>query len=721
MKTIRILTNNEQIEDACALLYEVYIEKYQWDFCPDNPSKIKIEIRNNRKLLVDKYINRSVWFGVFENEKLVGCSRVQGKGDQNLLAIEEYESSEIVLPFFKGRRDSCVELAKFAFLPNHISAGVVKKLFLALFKYCEQIKCSVLCCTHDSFLKYFFGRIEFPLKMAQAFKYEPNDSLPVNFYMADHEKNEIANIINILEISETAPKTASIGILKALEIAAEHLPLPVYWQDREGVVLGINELGLKGMGTSREIIGKTPYDFYPRSTAEYILKHHNLVMNRGEISAQEERINDITTGKEKFFSSIKAPLYDDEGAIVGIVGTSVDITREKEFERLKIENEKLEIQNKFQNKLIQEQNTFKKILDQAVHDIRSPLASLMIVANYTKNIPQDFCAVISGASRRINDIANNLLQKYKSIDGLEKNDVFTESRGTFQVLLALYEIISEKKYEFHDQPVEFQITHSAAGYSVHIYAEEAFFKRMISNLINNAVEAFEKKPGVVSVSLDCSHDDVTITLKDNGKGIAPPVLDKIRNNIPVTEGKSCGHGIGFIQVGETLRRNKGTMEISSTVGAGTSITLTLPKRQSPKWVAEKITLNQEDIILILDDDASIHKAWDLRLKDKAPANLTHHFSDGAKLLGFVEKFTPEQKEKTFLLADYELLYQDLNGLEVIEKSQLKRTVLVTSHYANSEVLEHLKKTSAKLLPKLFIGEIPFAAEDPVSTPSCHAA
>lgn len=706
MKTIRILQTREEIEDACAILYEVYIEKYQWDFCLNNPSKIRIETRNNKKLLVDKYVDKAVWFGVFKEEKLVGCSRVQGKGDENLLAIEEYESSKIIRPFIKGRQ-ACVELAKFAFLSNHVTPGIIKKLFLALFRYCEQKGYSPLTCTSDGFLKFFYKKIEFPMLMEHAFKYEPSDPLAVNFYFADHAKREVLNIINILERVDKGSNTNSTKIFKALEIAAPVLPVPVYWHDKHGVLLGINEHGLKGMGTSRQIVGKTPYEFYPQSTAEHILKHHNLVMNRGEILAQEERINDITTGKEKYFSAIKAPLYDDEGVTIGIVGTSIDITAEKESERLKVENEKLEIMNQFQNKLIEEQKGFKKIIDQAVHDIRSPLASLMIVSKYTKNIPADFCAVISGASKRIDDIARHLLQIYMPKNNMDQIDhLAVKSKDNFQVLLALYEIISEKKYEFHDLPVEFKISLGKNGYSAFIFAEEFSFKRMISNLINNAVEAFENKPGSVTVHLHRTNTSVDIIIEDNGKGMPEHIVNKIMNGISVTEGKREGNGIGFTQVREALQSNEGYLDIESTVGTGTKVILTFPKTQCPLWMAEKIELSSEDIVVVIDDDSSILNAWKIRLKEQAPDTVVHLYGSGTDALLFLDKLSLEQKNKTIVLADYELLGQDFNGLQLIEKSRIKRSFLVTSHYNNHEVLNELKKTNVKLLPKLFISEIP---------------
>src|SRR5205085_12154482 len=121
---------------------------------------------------------------------------------------------------------------------------------------CEQNEYSVICCTHSSFLKSFYNRIRFPLIIEHAFKYEPEDPLPVNFYFANHDKLEVANVLKLLDSLDQ--KNQKAKLFKALEITAPVLPIPIYWHNRDGVVLGINEHCLKAIGTSREIIGKTP-------------------------------------------------------------------------------------------------------------------------------------------------------------------------------------------------------------------------------------------------------------------------------------------------------------------------------------------------------------------------------------------------------------------------------------------------------------------------------
>jgi hypothetical protein len=53
-----------------------------------------------------------------------------------------------------------------------------------------------------------------------------------------------------------------------------------------------------------------------------------------------------------------------------------------------------------------------------------------------------------------------------------------------------------------------------------------------------------------------------------------------------------------------------------------------------------------------------------------------------------------------------LINQGINGLDVIEQTGMKRAVLVTSHYANAEVLNQAAKMGVRILPKQLATEVP---------------
>ncbi len=49
MIQVKILSNAQEIEQACALLYEIYIEQEKWEFSLSNPSKLRVETRKLKR------------------------------------------------------------------------------------------------------------------------------------------------------------------------------------------------------------------------------------------------------------------------------------------------------------------------------------------------------------------------------------------------------------------------------------------------------------------------------------------------------------------------------------------------------------------------------------------------------------------------------------------------------------------------------------------------
>jgi PAS domain-containing protein len=334
MITTRALKTKHEIDNACALLYEVHnIGKGAWDFSPDNPSMLRVETKKRVKLLVDRFTYSAVWFGAFDGDLLVGCTRLTALDENSKFEVEGYVSSEIIAPYLLVHRNKCFESTRTAVSREYSGRGIVKTLLLAAFKYCERHQHSLMAFVSNSYLKSLLKDIEFPLIVEHAFKYEPQDPSPVNFYFASYDKAEVANMIKHLKLSQKISNLdGNSAIFNALNLAAQLIPIPVYWHDITGVVLGLNEYCINGMGakTKGDIIGKTPYDFYPYEIAEHILSHHQKVIDSGEILTQDEEIRDITTGETKVFRNIKAPLYNSTGEIIGIIGTAMEVTLEKE-------------------------------------------------------------------------------------------------------------------------------------------------------------------------------------------------------------------------------------------------------------------------------------------------------------------------------------------------------------------------------------------------------
>lgn len=518
-------------------------------------------------------------------------------------------------------------------------------------------------------------------------------------------------------------KKRSINIKKSqiLDLLFDLLPY-VFWKEKSGSYLGSNLNQAKNLGfkSPDEFIGKTIYELLDdKDSAKRIDDIDNMVMDQGITLIEEEKM--ITQYGEKVFSSQKSPIFDEQNKIVGMIGFAMDVTEakqreerarkerdllkeiavEKEAERLKIENE-----SKRQQLEIQEQ--FVKTANQVAHDIRSPLASLLMIVNSCKEIPERERVALRSASTRINDIANNLLSHYR----MDKPELSSELNERSPILLSatLLQLLTEKKFQYHEDSIRFDCHFETGSQFAFILVEDSAFKRMLSNLINNAVEAcFGMEKAFVTIRLEVDKDNCFVTVSDNGKGMSQALIEKIMNNMVVTEGKVDGSGIGLTQTRETLIRNEGRLCIRSEEGRGTDFQLIFPLIKAPGWIAEQIILDGQGRVVILDDDNSIHGAWDSRLESivsQLPDIKVHHFEKGYEALKVLNTLNQLEKQATLLLTDYELLNEDINGLDVVEKMGIQGAIVVTSHYENSEIQQRAINLGAKILPKQLASEIP---------------
>jgi signal transduction histidine kinase len=373
---------------------------------------------------------------------------------------------------------------------------------------------------------------------------------------------------------------------------------------------------------------------------------------------------------------------------------------------------------------------FIDLASQVAHDIRSPLSALSMVIGTLKEIPEDKRILIRNATQRINDIANDLLQK--SHKNKMEDTFFDDVRGgnpkgspkkielTTEFIPVLIDIlISEKRMQYRENSnleIEVDLKDSFGAFA-QINSNE--LKRVISNLVNNAVEAFENHQGRITVGVKKVTSDniqkVEIAVKDNGRGIPKHILEKL-GQMGVTHGKEgtqSGSGLGVYHAKKTAEAFGGTFEIDSVEGKGTSIRIILPLAEPPIWFAKKISLTGKKYLVSLDDDISIHQIWAGRLSSLGFKNIEHvRFQSGEAFRQYVNSNMNKLKESLFLV-DYELLNQPLTGLDVIDELGIEKySILVTSRYEEGAIQDRTSRLKLLLLPKALAGFVPFEMDAP---------
>ena len=335
---------------------------------------------------------------------------------------------------------------------------------------------------------------------------------------------------------------------------------------------------------------------------------------------------------------------------------------------------------------------------QVAHDIRSPVAALNICLKMLPQVPEEQRILMRNAANRINDIANNLLLQHKG-----KGSNSSDALNTWLLSPIVETLISEKRVTFGDKNLSIESEISQQGFFTFAEFNPTEMKRLLSNLINNSVEAMSgHQQGFIKLSLDIIHEKIHLAVSDNGSGISPEVQEKILANT-LESTKEKGNGLGLSHAKKTIEALGGSIRLISSLGHGTQVLMTLPSVKPPSWLISNIEVSPSTPIAILDDDPSVHGAWDNRL-DEVSKNLEiHHFYNSSDFLTWYEK---QSQSKIQIFSDYELLGDSLTGLDVLEKLELSQPpVLVTSHYENQEIIERCEKNRIKLLPKNLLAHV----------------
>lgn len=257
------------------------------------------------------------------------------------------------------------------------------------------------------------------------------------------------------------------------------------------------------------------------------------------------------------------------------------------------------------------ENAFKKLL----HDIRSPIASCKMVISSLEsnkhdqtvsknkerpikrqtNASVDIRALLEHLIDRMNEMVSiqfDWIKKESSssyLNKIENVDAPTNQKATIDIVRELHMMVRAKNCEYEHSNIEI-VLQVQFDHSLFLEVKNlSEFRSMLSNLINNAVEATlikDPKPiGIVKVLVKCNGDlqsglqdndykeCLTILIEDEGVGMSKDVIDKILGEKPVTHGKPSGNGIGFSQIISTIKANRGKLYIASTVGDGSLIML----------------------------------------------------------------------------------------------------------------------------------------------------
>tara|TARA_B100001971_G_scaffold84647_1_gene78134 strand:+ start:242013 stop:244019 length:2007 start_codon:yes stop_codon:yes gene_type:complete len=335
-------------------------------------------------------------------------------------------------------------------------------------------------------------------------------------------------------------------------------------------------------------------------------------------------------------------------------------------------------------------DTIDKINQQVSHDIRSPLAALEVVQYTNENLNEDTRIIFKTAVTRIKDIVNDLATK-KEVDDKKINIELISS--------VLESIVSEKRTQYRAlKGVSIELFLSQLNYGFFSAINVSEFKRLLSNIINNSVDALNDEVGSIKINIKKIGDIIQISIQDDGSGIEKEKLEQVfERGVSFKDNtQNAGSGLGLYHAKKCVESWGGTIAIDSELGVGTRITIQLKSSDQPSWFVPSINLKKN--IAIIDDDDSIHQIWKKRL-DEYDLNVTN--------IKNIHEFNAPLANIELYLVDYEFKGAQKNGLDLISEYNLEdKAILITSHYEDEEVRSIAKALGVKIIPKGLAAYVP---------------
>lgn len=253
---------------------------------------------------------------------------------------------------------------------------------------------------------------------------------------------------------------------------------------------------------------------------------------------------------------------------------------------------------------------------------------------------------------------------------------------------------------------------SARFSSRSVYADPAQLEMALLNLVLNARDAMPAG-GTIEIATQhvqvgrnpAAHSElqpgryVMLSLRDDGIGMSEETAEKAFDPFFTTKGPGQGSGLGLSMVYGFARQSGGHVEITSQLGAGSTVNLYLPAttRSSPETAAEGEAANNGgsgETVLIVEDDAMVRK----------------YVASQVDRLGYRTIVVPNGQSALDVLrgnAPVDLLFTDIamdggmDGIELARQTRLVRPdlpVLFTSGHAERHT-ERLAAFEAMLLRK----------------------
>lgn len=380
-----------------------------------------------------------------------------------------------------------------------------------------------------------------------------NYSGQVKIYGED-ELGQLSLAINDLSIKVEEAQESTEAERRRLNSVLTHMTDGVIATDRRGKIVIINEMAMEMLNTSQEeAIGQSILK---------VLKKENEFTLRKLLRTEQELSFDFSTPETPLILHGGFSLIQREtGFISGIVCVLHDVTEQEKIERER-----------------------RDFVSNVSHELRTPLTSMRsylealidgawkdpeIAPNFLQVTQEETDRMIRMISDLLNlsrmDAGNNAL----NMEYVNINELFNHVLNRFDMMI-----------QSSDQPKKtFFIKREITNRQIWAEIDTDKMMQVFDNIMNNAIK-YSPDGGTITCSLRETHDNVVISISDQGMGIPkkdlPHVFDRFYRVEKARARSMGGTGLGLAISKEVVQRHGGKIWANSSEGKGTTFYVLLP-------------------------------------------------------------------------------------------------------------------------------------------------
>jgi signal transduction histidine kinase len=303
--------------------------------------------------------------------------------------------------------------------------------------------------------------------------------------------------------------------------------------------------------------------------------------------------------------------------------------------------------NRVEQALMEADRRKDEFLAILAHELRNPLAAASAAARLLgkQGMNPEVVTMASGAvQRQVGHMARlleDLLDVSRISHGRMRLQMASVDAG--DVVRAAVDMV-RPQIEAKQQTLDVKLADGPAP----VMADTVRLTQVVANLLNNSAKYTPDK-GRIEVRMQSGAEVISVTVRDNGIGIVPSMLDQVFDMFSQAGRSSneaqSGLGIGLTLVKGLMELHNGQVRAASEgEGKGSEFVITLPREAAVQPMAAGLSQLEEETIgtmriLVADDNVDSAMSWSLLIEDGGHQVATAY--DGLSALESAEKFRPQ--------------------------------------------------------------------------------